>query len=140
MTTLNRFVTQRFSCNVLSIQALSVSQCDGRQKNTKYIYQGKFNRHDSSLNNVKAQGHILDLSCEHGYKSRHRFSSINTNKSKPFQKIKGAVSSGFTKNICIYNCYKGHLNFQEKKNSHLHTTTTLVYVQLIVYLRFHRCL
>lgn len=27
----------RFSCNVISIQALSVSQCDGRQKNTKYM-------------------------------------------------------------------------------------------------------
>lgn len=64
------------------------------------------------------------------------FRSINTNKSKHFLKIEGAVDP--QKNICIYNGYKGHLSFQEKKN--LHTTATLVYVQLLVCLWFHRCL
>lgn len=46
------------------------------------------------------------------------FRSINTNKSKHFLKIEGAVDS--QKNICIYNGYKGHFSFQEKKKTSAH--------------------
>lgn len=83
--------TLHFSCTVVSIQALSVSQCDRRQKNTKYIYQGKFNRHNSTIwtHKVTFPAWAANMDIREGTV----FQSINTNKSKPFLKLKGAVDS-----------------------------------------------
>lgn len=63
------------------------------------------------------------------------FQSINTNKSKPFLKIKGAVNL----QKLYLQLLQRPFEFSRKKKTHLHTTTS-VYVQLLVYLWFHRCL
>lgn len=136
VTTLNRFVTHCASAaTVFSIQALSVSQWRKAEKiQCTYI---RLNSIDTIHPCERIRSHSpLELQIRIQEKAPG-FQSINTNKSKPFLKIKGAVN---LQKLYLQLLQRPFEFSRKKKKTHLHTTTTSVYVQLLVYLWFHRCL